>query len=141
MAAGAVGQANDDPKPGTNVMVVGIIFQIVSLSVFVCFFVAEIWQARRLLTTLKLKLLIGSTAAAVLMIYARGFYRTVELLQGWTGYLITHEIYFVLLDGTMMILAVTILNFFNPAGLLVIPKASQGLQGEYEMFGEHLSDG
>lgn len=49
------------------------------------------------------------------MIYVRSIYRTIELLQGWTGFLITHEVYFVVLDGAMMVLAVGIFNLFHPA--------------------------
>lgn len=47
----------------------------------------------------------------------------IELSQGWTGYVITHEVYFIVLDGAMMVIAVGIFNIFHP-GWLLIPAAS-----------------
>lgn len=137
MAAIAVGQVDGDPKNGTNIMVIGVIFQMVSLSVFVGFFVAEIFRAQKALTTKNLQVLIASTAGAVLLIYLRGGYRTVELLEGWTGYLITHEIFFVILDGVMMVLTGYIFNIFNPASLLMAGNPDGQDQHDvrsYQMF-------
>lgn len=70
------------------------------------------------------------------MIYIRSIYRTIELLQGWTGYLITHEIYFIVLDGTMMVLAVGIFNLIHPAwfslGDIQDRKSMRYLQAEVD---------
>ncbi|WVQ83411.1 hypothetical protein IAT38_005552 [Cryptococcus sp. DSM 104549] len=52
------------------------------------------------------------------MILMRGVYRSVELLQGWSGFLITHEMYQNLLDGLPMLLAVVVFNFLHPGYLL-----------------------
>ncbi|TXT10963.1 hypothetical protein VHUM_01714 [Vanrija humicola] len=38
------------------------------------------------------KLLLAGVAFATLMIVIRGIYRAIELLQGWSGYIITHEV-------------------------------------------------
>ena len=38
------------------------------------------------------------------MMNLRGFYRSVELIQGWRGYLITHESYVIGLDAVPMVL-------------------------------------
>lgn len=38
------------------------------------------------------QLLLLGIGFATLMIYIRGIYRTIELAQGWEGYLITHEV-------------------------------------------------
>jgi hypothetical protein len=70
-----------------------------------------------------------------------GIYRSIELVQGWTGYLITHreyhsssgrtrlthpvEIYQNVLDGIPMFIAVAIFNVFNP-GYLLPKKAKWG---------------
>ena len=45
----------------------------------------------------------------------RNFYRAVELAQGWDGYLITHEVYFAVLDGALMVMAVVVFNLFFPS--------------------------
>lgn len=79
----------------------------------------------------------GGVAVASAMIITRGVYRSIELVQGWDGYLITHEIYQVssflveqcadrvlirqnVLDGIPMVIAVAVFNVINP--LWVLPK-------------------
>lgn len=41
------------------------------------------------------QLLLAGVAFATLMIVIRGIYRSIELLQGWSGYIITHEVSFL----------------------------------------------
>ena len=53
-----------------------------------------------------------------LLIIPAGVYRSIELKQGWTGFLITHEIYQNCLDGIPMIIAVGIFNIAHPSYLL-----------------------
>lgn len=62
-------------------------------------------------------LLLGVAWASV-MIYIRGIYRSVELAQGWTGHLMTHEVYFIWLDGFMMTLCMAGLALAHPGFLL-----------------------
>lgn len=51
---------------------------------------------------------------SILFVYIRCVYRVVELAQGWTGYLITHEEYVLTLDGMMILLASFTLLFLHP---------------------------
>jgi hypothetical protein len=39
----------------------------------------------------KAQVLLAGVAVASAMIFVRGIYRSIELAQGWSGYLITHE--------------------------------------------------
>ena len=55
------------------------------------------------------------TTFSTFCIIVRNFYRAVELSQGWKGYLITHEVYFAVLDGALMFLSVGVFNTFFPA--------------------------
>jgi hypothetical protein len=55
---------------------------------------------------------------SLFMIFIRSIYRTIELLQGWSGYLITHEGYFIGLDGATMVIAVGVFTFLDPVFLL-----------------------
>jgi hypothetical protein len=55
---------------------------------------------------------------SIVCIYIRSIYRTIELSQGWSGYLITHESYFIALDGAMMIFSVAVFNVLHPGWLL-----------------------
>ncbi|SCW02247.1 LAFE_0F02234g1_1 [Lachancea fermentati] len=52
--------------------------------------------------------------AAVIFVFVRCIYRVIELAEGWSGYLITHEWYFIILDAVMMSCATLILSFFHP---------------------------
>ncbi|SCV06156.1 LANO_0H23332g1_1 [Lachancea nothofagi CBS 11611] len=52
--------------------------------------------------------------AAVLLVYVRCIYRVVELAEGWHGDLITHEVYFIILDALMMSMATTLMTVFYP---------------------------
>ncbi|KAK6464048.1 putative transporter or flippase transmembrane protein [Scheffersomyces coipomensis] len=60
---------------------------------------------------------------AVLCIYIRCIYRVVELAEGFSGYLITHEVYLMVLDAFMIAIAALLFVPFHPQ--LVIGDASQ----------------
>ena len=98
--------------PGTHTMMAGIIIQLVSMSVFVGLWLYFIWVARALPYS---RLLAAATSFVAALILIRNYYRAVELSQGWTGYLITHEVYFTVLDGALMALAAITFNFVYPA--------------------------
>ncbi len=66
----------------------------------------------------KSQILLGGVAWASVMIYIRGIYRSIELAQGWTGHLMTHEVYFIWLDGFMMTLCMAGLAVAHPGFLL-----------------------
>ncbi len=113
MASKAGGQ--DPPgntKPGTQVMMAGIIIQLVSMCVFGLLWLIFLWRARAVRISRILNL---STTFSAFCIIVRNFYRAIELSQGWKGYLITHEVYFAVLDGALMALAVGTFNVIFPA--------------------------
>ncbi|WRT65303.1 uncharacterized protein IL334_002246 [Kwoniella shivajii] len=66
--------------------------------------------------------LLAGVAFASAMIFVRGIYRSIELAQGWSGYLITHEAYFNYLDGLPMVLCLAAFAIAHPGWLL--PKRS-----------------
>jgi hypothetical protein len=129
MAASAVSTPNEDTTPGTDIMVAGIIFQMAAVTVFMFFAINFLLRIKRknlgYLLTREVKRLLLGTAVSVLFIYIRSIYRTIELLQGWDGYLITHEVYFIALDGATMVVAVAIFNVFHPAWLLPLETPSK----------------
>lgn len=134
LAATAVSEPDGDTELGTNTMVAGIIFQMAAITVFTFFtidFLRRVVRHKLLyMMTWEVKWLLISTAISVSLLYVRSIYRTIELLEGWSGYLITHEVYFIALDGAMMIAAVAIFNIFHPAWLL--PKETSGKSLERE---------
>ncbi|KAL8643994.1 MAG: hypothetical protein Q9226_007991 [Calogaya cf. arnoldii] len=106
-------------KTGTDIMVAGIIFQLVSIIVFEVLFCLVTFKALpQIKASRTLSLLCGATTISVACILVRSIYRTIELLQGWRGYLITRERYFIALDGAMILVALLVYNLLNPGELL-----------------------
>lgn len=131
MASSESGTPGGDTAPGTNTMVAGIVFQLASITIFVICAADFLRRVTRLghfaaITKGPLGLLLGAMVFSVVCIYIRSIYRTIELVQGWEGYLITHESYFIGLDGAMMVLAVIVFNIFHPGFLLPIDSEVKG---------------
>ena len=116
--ASAEANTNKNTNPGTHFIVAGILFQLLSMTVFSACFAYFLYQSRRIRTPKNEKLVIASMTLALVCVYIRSAYRTVELFQGWTGYLITHERYFASLDAGMMAVAAWAVNVWDPAVLL-----------------------
>ncbi|UJR06915.1 hypothetical protein I4U23_011204 [Adineta vaga] len=74
-----------------------------------------------------MKIFLTGMSVITLMIFIRCIYRTVELLDGWTGYIITHEVFFACLDGLPMIIALTAFNIFHPGLYLKKEKSVKGV--------------
>ncbi|KAL9080227.1 MAG: hypothetical protein Q9157_000949 [Trypethelium eluteriae] len=118
LAASAVDEG-ESPQPGTTTMVVGIVFQLVSTCVFSLLLDWVAWKGRaQILKDRSLLLITGATFLAVGCMITRGVYRSIELIQGWEGYLISTERFFIALDGAMMIIALLAFNICNPGDLL-----------------------
>lgn len=102
-------------EPGTHIMMAGIIIQLVSMSAFGVLWLIFLWRARAVPIS---RVLLVETTFSAFCIIVRNFYRAIELSQGWNGYLITHEVYFAVLDGALMALSVVVFNVFFPAKYL-----------------------
>ncbi|KAF8144342.1 RTA1 like protein-domain-containing protein [Mycena galopus ATCC 62051] len=121
---------------GANVMLGGIGFQFVVIIVFTtiaCDFTRRyIFNkpirprpqgcARGILTP-RLKLMLVALAFSTVVLTARSVYRLIELSGGWDGVVIRTEIYFDILDGGMVTLAIFTLNFVHP-GVFLQPSAA-----------------
>ncbi|KZT00332.1 RTA1-domain-containing protein [Laetiporus sulphureus 93-53] len=131
-AAGAVNQ-NKNPNIGGHIMLAGIVFQMFSITVYMTlateFVLRFLWDRplRRAESTLSgysldrnTKLMLAGMTLSSVCIYIRSVYRTIELADGWTGYIIRTERFFDWLDGGMITLAIFTVNFFHP-GLLLGP--------------------
>ncbi|KAK9485593.1 RTA1 like protein-domain-containing protein [Lipomyces starkeyi] len=62
----------------------------------------------------KTKIFLCAVAAAVLLVFVRSMYRVVELSTGWSGYLMTEEGYFLVLDALMVALTSWTMWIFHP---------------------------
>jgi hypothetical protein len=51
-------------------------------------------------------------------LFIRAIYRTIELSNGWNGRIISTQVYFNVLDGAMIVLAIVTMNLTHPGRLL-----------------------
>ncbi|KAJ6486972.1 RTA1-like protein [Mycena sanguinolenta] len=138
MAAKAVNMLKN-PAKGGNVMLGGIVFQMVTITVYA--FCAGEFLVRYLnnspirrdaaTATLKpaplnrnLKILVSGLVFSTLCLFIRAVYRVIELSDGWTGRIIHTQVYFNVLDGMMITLAIITLNAAHP-GRLQAPTATE----------------
>ncbi|KAI0692285.1 RTA1 like protein-domain-containing protein [Cytidiella melzeri] len=117
---------------GANIALAGIVFQLASLIVFSALmaeFFVRFWNHRPLRDVasnsyrghqwnLKLKLATFGLAFSSTLLFIRGVYRTIELADGWFGRIIATQVYYNVLDGAMVTLAMYTLNIFHPGILL-----------------------
>ncbi|KAJ7212803.1 RTA1 like protein-domain-containing protein [Mycena rebaudengoi] len=155
MAATAVNE-NRDPTRGGNIILGGIVFQMVTITVYVLCateFLLRYLRNRPIghgseqapSTTVplgrKMKLLVYALAFNTACLFIRAVYRVIELSDGWSGRIITTQVYFNVLDGTMITLAILTLNVAHPSHLLAAPTPDArvskdgGIQDEDEVPG------
>ncbi|KAJ7359704.1 RTA1 like protein-domain-containing protein [Mycena albidolilacea] len=119
--AGAAFESGASTQLGTDIMVAGIISQLVSGCVFLAFLglvVPRAWRRLQERENRRLALTMTATVVSTVMMVLRGFYRSVELCQGWRGYLITNQGFVVGLDAVPMVVAMGGLAILNPGVLL-----------------------
>ncbi|KAL9110346.1 MAG: hypothetical protein Q9227_005077 [Pyrenula ochraceoflavens] len=121
--AGSESDEGKSTKPGTTTMTVGIIAQLVSTFLFSILLVIVCYRGLPQLRKNKpLGYIAAATILATIMMIIRGIYRSIELTQGWTGYLITHQLYTIGLDAIPMVFAMGVYVFLNPAILFQVHK-------------------
>ncbi|KAG8954528.1 hypothetical protein FRC03_011468 [Tulasnella sp. 419] len=149
--------ADDDPdgaERGANIMVGGIIVQMAAITIYALLaieYFIRVYRNRPLRArsqtdvtegasvekdqysamanvTPKIRLMIIGLAISTVFIYVRSVYRTIELLDGWNGSIISNQLLFNLLDGMPIVVAMVSLNVFHPGFLL--PRPHSGNQNE-----------
>lgn len=151
-AMASTADTDDQQTRGTHIMVAGIAFQLGTMTLFggmLADFVRRV-RGRRLglreRITPRLRAILGAIFVSFLMIYIRSIYRTIELAEGWDGYLITHQGYFIGLDAAIMVVAVAVFIPVDPAVLMGKPGHGPGhgrgeAVGVKQVSGVDASDG
>ena len=129
-----------DTSIGTHEMLAGIIFQLASMGAFIFLSVWVLWKARDVPRPKQLTYVLMATTFSAACVVIRNFYRAVELSQGYSGYLITHEPYFDVLDGALMAMASLVFNFVHPAWVLEV-SAGHGGMTELSEVDKMIDDG
>ncbi|KAJ7719311.1 RTA1 like protein-domain-containing protein [Mycena metata] len=140
VASLAVGRS-ESPDHGAHIMLGGIIFQMATISVYILlasefflrFFADRPLAGRKAtydsLDTSRghgrvddhLRIMIGALAFNTTCLLIRAIYRTLELIDGFEGRIISTERYFNVLDGGMITLAIFTLNLAHP-GIFLAPR-------------------
>lgn len=104
---------------GNNIIVAGLFLQIIFFGLFVI--AAAIFQLRlRRMPTQKsyqlpwYKKHMLSIYLVSAMIFVRSIVRVVEYLQGFSGYIITHEVYLYVFDALVMWAATVVMAYIHP---------------------------
>ncbi|GAA6063548.1 hypothetical protein JCM10212_002660 [Sporobolomyces blumeae] len=125
VGGGIAGSAvlQSDLDLGSNIMLGGIVFQLVVMIIYVAYGAYWIWRARDELgvASRMIRLLLWAMAFASACIIARGIFRTAELAEGFDGYLATEE-RMILVDAIPIALASISLNIIHPAWYLHVDE-------------------
>ncbi|KAJ7780048.1 RTA1-domain-containing protein [Mycena maculata] len=135
-AAGDLTAANR----GAHIALGGIVFQFVVIIVFstlgVNFYtrylhdrpvrVDVVNRTPRGVFTMRLKIMLCALACSNTLLFIRSVYRIIELSTGWSGRIIQTEVYFNVLDGGMVVLAIYVMNIAHPGFLLQQRAAAKG---------------
>ncbi|KAK0470203.1 RTA1 like protein-domain-containing protein [Desarmillaria tabescens] len=127
LAATAVSE-NTNPEKGGHIMLGGIAFQLAYSRT----------RHTRGHLNVKLILLIAALAFSTICLFIRAVYRTIELSDGWTGRIITTQVYFNVLDGMMVVLALYTFNVFHPLLLLEDKTKTMEQKQEKDADGESV---
>jgi len=134
----AIASGNDmDPTPGGNIMLGGISFQLLTITVYaLCaseFYIrytndwpvkgkslaaADVPLPPSPAMSRKISIICGALVFSTTCLFIRAVYREIELSNGWNGRIISTQVLFNVLDGAMVTLALYTLNFFHPGYLL-----------------------
>ncbi|KAF1997308.1 RTA1-domain-containing protein [Amniculicola lignicola CBS 123094] len=110
---------------GTNLMIAGIVFQVVVL-IFFGYFLGEYTfrtyrrrdrlsaESMKLFHDTKFRCFVVAVIVAYLGIFIRCVYRIPELTGGWRNELMRNEVDFIILEGAMIVLSVLFLTVFHP---------------------------
>ncbi|KAF2181845.1 RTA1-domain-containing protein [Zopfia rhizophila CBS 207.26] len=118
-------------KLGTDVMVAGLVSQVISMVFFMVLWADFALRVRRsrlsgalartqpplydqLRATRKFTLFQWSLVIATVLIFIRSVYRVAELQEGFSGHLANDEATFMIFEGPMIILAVAAMTWFHP---------------------------
>ncbi|KAM0717932.1 hypothetical protein Q7P37_006264 [Cladosporium fusiforme] len=142
VANGAAKAANTsisaaEHEAGEILIKIALILQACTFTAYVT--ILAIWHVRANranLLTAKLRKVVWVMYASATLITVRCIYRIVEYFQGFTGELYTHEAYFYVFEGVLMLINSVMLNVLHPGTLL--PQDSRvylGLDGVTELKG------
>ncbi|KAL7008821.1 Envelope glycoprotein [Cystobasidiomycetes sp. EMM_F5] len=135
--ATAAGAATlEDANKGSNIMVIGVIIQMIVRFRKTRATAAVPAGSLPYDVERKARLMIMAMAISTFFVFIRSIYRTIELLNGWHGSIIRNETLFCILDAVCVLLAMVILNVLNPGWLVPAHSMTSDSKVEMENFTE-----
>ena len=125
-ALAATQDAQNPSRDGINIMMAGLAFQVVSLTIFIALSMEFVYRARKaresdlnfnlfeLRKRTMFRLLPYAIAVATVTIYIRCVFRVAELKDGFGGKLANDQTAFMILEGPMIIIATVALTVCHP---------------------------
>jgi hypothetical protein len=127
-AGGGLAASAEDQETidlGSNLMLAGIIWQVISLAIFaICAgdYFGRVYRNCRYLKQPEIdvsestgfKLSVGAISFAFLAILVRCIYRIPEMSGGWRNEVMQNETDFIILEGAMIVIAVGLLTVIHP---------------------------
>ncbi|KAE9965822.1 hypothetical protein EG328_009378 [Venturia inaequalis] len=128
-AGGAIAASSDTVKStdlGVNIMIAGLSFQVVSLVLFIGLCCDFAWSVRKapkrslnqssgaLRESKKFKAFLICLGIATIAVFIRSVFRVAELSDGFHGKLANQEVTFMILEGAMIIIAVSAVTIMHP---------------------------
>ena len=130
---GIASNADDDEAAanlGKNIMIAGLVAQVVTMAIFILFavdFAIRTWRRNRTLgddaldpryahlrSSSLFRGFLIALSISTLGIFTRCVFRVAELSDGWDGSLLSNESLFIALEGVMIVISVLVLNLFHP---------------------------
>ncbi|OLN88264.1 Protein RTM1-like protein 1 [Colletotrichum chlorophyti] len=129
-AAGSLEALNN----GAKVIIVGLFIQLICFGFFIVIAVAFHRSINKAPTgrsnsSIPWRRHMGALYLGSFLIMVRSIFRAVEYLQGFDGYLLSHEAYLYLFDAVLMFLVMILFNYIHPAeivAILAMGGASEG---------------
>lgn len=113
--AGSAYSRGKSTQLGTTTMLAGIILQLVAALFFSVLLGAVLYRGfTELRSNRPLAHMAMATVLSTTMMIMRNIYRSVELAEGWRGYLITHERFVLGFDALPMAIAMGLYVIFSP---------------------------
>lgn len=114
-------------KIGTDLMIAGIVWQVITLLGFGALVLDYVVRTRgrltaggaSLLSTRRFKLFVAGLFIAYITIFTRCVYRIAELGPGWRNKIMQNENEFIVLDSVMVAVATVLLTAFHPGYVYV----------------------
>ena len=134
-AIASMGDTHEEAERGGQIMLGGIVFQLIMIVIYSVMAIEYCiryfsdrpvhhlgmkqtdYMARGELVH-KVKIMLAGLALNTVCLFIRAIYRTIELADGWNGRIIRTEVYFNVLDGAMVVLAIYAFNYCHPGRLL-----------------------